>query len=142
MKRILFTLALIALTALLLVILATGFVELFLWISGIFGLHKELGTSTQTTENYAFVSGIGPIVITTLGFSGLLVTAWKHWNCHEPGCWRHGKYELSSGVKACDIHNPDLDKRPQNERGLVHQLHEAHHNRIKEIKQKMSADEC
>ena len=84
MKRILFTLALIALTALLLVILATGFVELFLWISGIFGLHKELGTSTQTTENYAFVSGIGPIVITTLGFSGLLVTAWKHWNCHEP----------------------------------------------------------
>lgn len=104
-----------------LVVFVTLLVEADLWLSGVLGLHKQIGTSSQTTENYASVSGHLPILVTIALGSGILVTAWRHWNCHEEACWRHGKYEVEGGIRFCDRHHP-----AKGHVGPATELHERH----------------
>lgn len=96
--------AAIVLGALVLIVLATGFVEGILWLTGVLGLQHALGMDTQTTHNYASVSGVLPIMVTLLGFSSLFVGAWKHVNCEQPGCWRWGHRHPDHGRPVCREH--------------------------------------
>jgi hypothetical protein len=126
MKRVPLALLIVVLGMVFLSLLAAGFVEASLRITRLLHLRHVLGMDTQTTYNYDSVSGVLPIMVTALGFTGVLVTAWRRWNCHEAGCWRHGKYEIEGGVRCCDLHHPALDTRPVGKRGHVHALHTAH----------------
>jgi len=66
-----------------------------------------LGFSRQdyfvTGQNYAFYSGIGPMMLTTLGFGTIIGGLWKTHNCHYDGCWNIGKYKIN-GTPWCDVH--------------------------------------
>lgn len=128
MKATLIAIAGVVLAFIVLLLLALGFVELFLWATGVLNLHKQLGTSAQTTENYAFVSGIGPMVVTTLGFAGILVTAFRHFNCHvnSPSfCWRFGHPVEGTSFRACKAHHPSQFRQPHGKVSADH-IEEAH----------------
>lgn len=105
-RNTLLTIVLVGFGILGLFLLMVAFVALILDIAGWLGLERGAGIDTQMSKNYDLVSGIGPLLITAFGFSGIIVTAWKHWNCHEPGCLKHGKYEVEGGVRLCDEHHP------------------------------------
>jgi hypothetical protein len=125
MRRILLALLVVAVGLLALTLLATAFVESFLWLSGKLGLHHQLGTDTQTSQNYASVSGVLPIVVATLGFSGILVGAWRHLECHEATCHKRGLVRLPDGTRCCHEHDP----RHPNDKplpGHVGRMWEAH----------------
>lgn len=88
-------------------------------------------------RGYNFWSGIGSdISEITLLASGTIAliaivrmvhkTYLRHFECHEDGCPRHGRYVLEGGVRCCDLHHPALDERPHTQRGHVHRLHLAH----------------
>jgi hypothetical protein len=55
-------------------------------------------------QNYAFLSGFGPCLITGLGLSTLIVGAWHHVNCHEEGCPRIGRHHVNGQVW-CRLHH-------------------------------------
>ena len=62
------------------------------------GLAHFLGVDTQASQNYDFVSGVGPMIIAAIGYAGLVMTALHHLNCHQRGCWRVGRHRVGSGV--------------------------------------------
>lgn len=63
-----------------------------------------LGMDTQTSKNYASVSGYLPIMVAVNGFSGILVTAYRHINCEHPGCWWPGHVHPEHGRPVCRKH--------------------------------------
>ena len=78
------------------------------------------GIDTQASQNYDFVSGVGPMIITALGFSGMILGLWHSLNCHEPGCLRIGRHKVS-GTPWCNIHHEKA--RPEkSERELLEQI--------------------
>ena len=86
------------------------------------------GFSSQATQQYAFVSGVGPMVLTALLGSSVLVSFWHHVNCRAPGCLFFGHYPDSRGVKWCGRHHPEHQgKRPTLE--MLHRLHFEHKER-------------
>lgn len=62
------------------------------------GLAHGLGIDTQASQNYDFVSGVGPMIIAALGYAGLIASVVHHLNCHQPGCWRIGRHRIGTGV--------------------------------------------
>lgn len=110
MKKLLIFFFSIIIAALILTCLAAGFVVGMIGIAKFLGLQQALGMNTQTTDNYDSVSGVLPMVVTALGFSSLIVTAWHHLNCHETGCWKIGRFPIGDGKwKSCKAHHPDPD---------------------------------
>lgn len=95
---------LVAAAALALTLLAAGFVEAMLWLASLLGLQHALGMDTQTSHNYAAVSGVLPMIVAALGFSGFFVGAYKHVNCEQPGCWRPGHRHPDHGRPVCRRH--------------------------------------
>jgi hypothetical protein len=78
---------------------------------------------------YGFWSGFGSdlgeyAVVASLVSSAVL--ALRHINCHEPGCWRVGRYPVAGGeFKMCHIHHPDFGgAHPSRE--YILSLHAAH----------------
>lgn len=69
---------------------------------------------------YQFWSGIGSD-LSELTLLGLFFGAWRHLNCHAPGCLRLGKHPTADGqYKLCRKHHPDTpNKRPDLERILA-----------------------
>lgn len=55
-------------------------------------------------QNYAFLSGLGPCLITALGLSTIVAGLWHHVNCHEDGCWRLGRHKIN-GTPWCNQHH-------------------------------------
>lgn len=105
--KILLTVVLVAVFAFLLILLAAGFIEASLWIAQTLGLQHALGMDTQTSHNYAAVSGVLPILVATLGFSGAIISVWRHVNCHVEGCPRVGRYAVEgTPYKVCKPHHP------------------------------------
>ena len=89
------------------------------------GLIHLLGIDTQQSDNYDFVSGVGPMIIAALGYVGIIGGMWHHINCRAPGCLLLGHYPDSRGVKWCGRHHPDhKGQRPTME--LLHRLHFEH----------------
>ena len=106
--RLVVGLAVIIVVAVLLVFLASLFAIAVLGFSHLLGLERALGIDTQESKNYDLVSGSGPIIVTAVGFSSILVTGWHHLNCHQDGCWRIGRYSVAGGkYKTCKSHHPD-----------------------------------
>jgi hypothetical protein len=52
------------------------------WLPHVFGLDNASGSW------YLFWSGIG----SDLTYVMVFVAAWRHLNCHEPGCWRIARH--------------------------------------------------
>lgn len=74
------------------------------WLSAYYGLRHALGFDSQATMAYAFVSGIGPMLLTAIGMSTLIGGLWHHVNCHEPGCWWVGRHKVN-GTPWCNRHH-------------------------------------
>lgn len=74
------------------------------------GFAHFLGIDTQGSQNYDFVSGVGPMIVTGLGYGGLITALVAKFNCHKPGCWRIGKHHIN-GSPWCDAHHGDV--RPE-----------------------------
>jgi hypothetical protein len=62
------------------------------------------GFSSQSTDNYAFVSGVGPILLTALLGSSVVAGLWHALNCHEEGCYRIGRHKVK-GSPWCNSHH-------------------------------------
>lgn len=127
MKKYLLIPIFLFVTVFVLAALAAMFAELFMWVTGVLHVQHDLGIDTQASKNYDSVSGYLPIIVTTMGFSGIIVTAWRHLNCHKDGCWRIAKYPVAGGkYKVCKIHSPDKNVQE----GLTDQhlltAHESH----------------
>lgn len=83
----------------------------------------------QVCKHYGFWSGFGSVMPWTLFsmstfFAGLALL-FRHTNCHEKGCWRIGKFELSGGeYKVCGKHHPGFEgKHPSLEHMWASHLH-------------------
>lgn len=62
------------------------------------------GFSSQATQQYAFVSGIGPMLLTALGMSTIIAGLWHSLNCHQEGCWRISRHKVK-GSPWCNRHH-------------------------------------
>lgn len=72
------------------------------------GMAHFFGVDTQQSQNYDFVSGVGPMIITALGYLGIVSTLLHHFNCHVTGCWNVGRFTVADGqYKVCRSHHPD-----------------------------------
>ena len=85
-------------------ILAVGGTCLWAMIAYEHGFAHFLGIDTQGSQNYDFVSGVGPMFVTALGYGGLITALVAKFNCHEPGCWRVGKHHVA-GSPWCGRHH-------------------------------------
>lgn len=75
------------------------------------GLAHFFGVDTQQSQNYDFVSGVGPMIITSFAYTGVFIALTRHLNCHVHGCWRPGKYPMANGqFKVCKPHSAHPDK--------------------------------
>lgn len=132
MKRGLLVLLLVVLGAFLLIAAAAGVVVALIWIAGVLGVQHALGIDTQVSKNYDSVSGYLPIIVTSLGFSGLLATAWHHLNCHQKGCWRIARFPTAGGrFKTCRQHNPDPQVREGPTATHLQRAHDEHQARVR-----------
>jgi hypothetical protein len=101
-------LLLVAVAALGLVALAAGFAVVTIATANFLGLDRAMGIDTQSSQNYDFVSGVGPMIIAALGFTGIAATAIHHLNCHVAGCPRLARYPVGDGqFRVCLRHHPD-----------------------------------
>lgn len=73
------------------------------WV-GVFMLMNHFGFNSQVTPQYAFTSGVGPMVLTALGMSTIITGMWHGLNCHESGCLRIGKHKVN-GTPYCTVHH-------------------------------------
>lgn len=79
------------------------------------GFAHFLGIDTQQSQNYDFVSGVGPMLITAVGYGGLITAVIGKFNCHEQGCWRIGKHHVN-GTPWCGLHHSHArPERSENE---------------------------
>lgn len=55
-------------------------------------------------DGYQFWSGIGSDLAYLAGLAAFL----RHMNCHQQGCWRHGRYhDPMTGDRKCRKHRGD-----------------------------------
>jgi hypothetical protein len=104
------------------------------WPLGLQGwLACQTGTeAAKCPLQYGYWSGFGSVwPWAQLGLGGIVTAVllhWRHINCHEPGCWRVGRYALAGGeFKVCGHHHPDWDGSTPSHEHLVerHRLYKA-----------------
>jgi hypothetical protein len=77
------------------------------------GVIHLLGIDTQQSDNYDFVSGVGPMIITFVLGAGVLGTIWRHVNCHADKCARIGRFHVAGGqFKLCGRHHHEVTGHP------------------------------
>lgn len=74
-------------------------------------LAVHTGTVNESGPYYGFFSGFGSD-IAEFGILGGLFTAYKHKNCHAPGCPRLGHPVPGTPYIACKNHNPAMLRHP------------------------------
>lgn len=78
-------------------------------------LSQETGTSNEASRAYAWWSGAAGC----LGYVAVLGLAWRHLNCHQPGCFRLGTHRTPKGYHLCKVcvakSEDDLDLHEINE---------------------------
>ncbi len=84
------------------------------------GFAHFLGIDTQTSQNYDFVSGVGPMFVTAVGYGGLIAALIGKFNCHQEGCWRIGKHHIN-GSPWCNMHH-DRVRPVRSERELLERI--------------------
>lgn len=71
------------------------------WLAHVFGLDDPAGGWN------AFWSGIGSDLISGTPLVGVAATLLRRHNCHEPGCWRIGRFPVAGTVwTVCAKHHP------------------------------------
>lgn len=95
------------------------------------GMDHGIGIDTQTSLEYAFFSGFGAWLSSTLGLSGIIAALIHHVNCHADGCWRIGKFPVAGGqYKVCGKHHREVTGHPRKLTiEFLRQLHLEHHGR-------------
>jgi hypothetical protein len=68
------------------------------------GMAHGIGVDTQQSQEYDFVSGVGPMIIAAIGYISLIAAGWHALNCHQPGCWRVGRHKVG-GTPWCNRHH-------------------------------------
>jgi len=76
------------------------------------GFNHFIGIDTQSSDNYAFFSGFGAWLSSTLGLTTIIVTMYKHLNCHADQCMRIGRFPVAGGAyKVCRHHHEHVTGR-------------------------------
>lgn len=94
-------------------------------------IEVHTGTVHESGPFYGFFSGFGSdlgeyAILTAVGHGVYL--HWQAINCHNPGCWRVGKYPIAGGqYKVCARCHPD--GKP--ERHHILAAHRAHQERMR-----------
>jgi hypothetical protein len=65
-----------------------------------------LGIDTQQSDNYDFVSGVGPMLVTIMFGSGAIIAFCRRHNCHQHHCWRLARHQAGAYL-VCRRHHPD-----------------------------------
>lgn len=92
-------------------------------------LAHALGIDTQQSQEYDFVSGVGPMIITAVGYTGVIASIVHHLNCHVDTCPRIGRYPLAGGeFRVCRRHLPD--DHPARQKLTAHHIHLAHREHL------------
>lgn len=68
------------------------------------GFAHALGVDTQASQQYDFVSGVGPMILTALSMTTIVSGLWSAHNCHATGCWRIGRHKVK-GTPWCNHHH-------------------------------------
>lgn len=86
------------------------------------------GIDTQQSDNYDFVSGVGPMVVTFLFGSSVFATLWAHLNCHIDGCPHVGRFKVAGGYLLCSNHHAQVTGRHRKHLtvSLMKDLHRKH----------------
>lgn len=90
------------------------------------GFVHAIGLDTQASAEYAFFSGFGAWLSSTLGLSAIIITLWHHLTCHVDSCARIGRFPVAGGgYKVCRRHFGEVTGH----QGalIVRHLQEQHH---------------
>ena len=92
------------------------------------GFNHIIGVDTQGSVEYAFFSGFGAWLSSTLGLTTIVVTLWHSLNCHVADCLWLGKFPVAGGqYKVCRHHHREVTGHPRHITteflGELHQLH-------------------
>jgi hypothetical protein len=94
------------------------------------GFNHLIGVDTQGSVEYAYFSGFGAWLSSTLGLTTIIATMWHHLNCHVTDCLRVGKFPVAGGqYKVCGRHHGEITGRPHRNltAGALRVLHLEHH---------------
>lgn len=85
-----------------------------------------------TGTNYAFYSGIGPMLLTSLGLGTIISGLWHHLNCHTDGCPRLVRHKIAGGeYGVCSRHWKEINGHPADHKFTVAHLREHHHAHLR-----------
>lgn len=100
-------------------------IVLICWGLWYHGMDHGIGIDTQTSLEYAYFSGFGAWLSSTLGLSSIVAAVVLHLNCHAPQCPRVGRYPIAGGqYKVCRRHHPDPEIREG--RAILAHMHHKH----------------
>lgn len=111
------------------------------------GFNHLIGVDTQGSVEYAYFSGFGAWLSSTLGLSTIFLTLWHTLNCHVGGCLLIGRYPVAGGdYKVCRKHHREITGHPRHLTaaflGELHQLHLlGHHGAVTKAESDGSAAE-
>lgn len=78
-------------------------------------------------QNYAFYSGVGPMILTAIGLSTIIGGLWRHVNCHTDGCPRIVRHKIANGeYGVCGRHWREINGHPQDHKFTIEHLREHH----------------
>lgn len=85
-----------------------------------------------TGQSYAFVSGIGPMLLTSLGLGTIISGLWRHLNCHTDGCPRIVRHKIAGGeYGVCSRHWREINNHPVDHKFTIAHLREHHHKHLR-----------
>jgi hypothetical protein len=93
-------------------------------------LAVQTGTRCGSTGvQYCYWSGFGSVFPwVLLGSGGVLAVLYlhaRHINCHQPGCWRVGRFNLAGGeFRVCGKHHPGWEGKHPTRAHLLARHHE------------------
>jgi hypothetical protein len=80
-----------------------------------------------TGQNYAFYSGFGPMLVTSLGLSTIVAGLFKHLNCHVDSCPRISRHKIAGGeYGVCGRHWREINRQPEDHKFTVAHLRDHH----------------
>ena len=83
-------------------------------------------------QNYAWLSGFGPVFVTSLGLGTIISGAWHAVNCHTSGCPRIVRHKIAGGeYGVCGHHWREINHLPRGHRFTVEHLRDHHHAHLR-----------
>lgn len=102
------------------------------------GFVHAIGLDTQASAEYAFFSGFGAWLSSTLGLSAIVVTLWSHLGCHVDLCARLGRFHVAGEIyRVCRKHHAEITGH----HGALSVRHLREHHRVHLDRQRTIADD-